>query len=133
MLQREQYLVQRTLSLDLNSSPIHQGFIFHYSSTQKTRMNSKIACSCIVVLLVFLAITEGMSLTGLGVDPRCRCIETESRRIGRLIASVELFPPSPHCKDTEVIATLKGTGQEICLDPSASWVKKVIEKILSQK
>ncbi|XP_031416010.1 permeability factor 2-like [Clupea harengus] len=90
----------------------------------------------VVVFVVFLAIitmSEGMSLRGLGVEPRCRCIEAERQRIGRLIESVELFPPTPHCEDTEIIATLKRTGQEICLDTTAPWVKKVIEKILSNR
>ncbi|TRY88974.1 hypothetical protein DNTS_013345 [Danionella cerebrum] len=87
----------------------------------------------VCLFLAFLTIGEGMSLRGLGVDPRCRCIETESRRIGKHIESVELFPPNPHCKDTEIIATLKGTGKEICLDPTAPWVKKVIEKIIANK
>ncbi|KAI7810877.1 permeability factor 2 [Triplophysa rosa] len=96
-------------------------------------MNCKIFAVSIIVFLAFQVICEGMSLGGLGVDQRCRCIETESRRIGKLIESVELFPPSSHCKDTEIIATLKGTGQEICLEPAAPWVKKVIEKIIANK
>ncbi|PWS21789.1 hypothetical protein DKP78_21760, partial [Enterococcus faecium] len=37
-----------------------------------------------------------------------------------------------HCKDTEIIATLKDSGKEICLDPNAPWVKKVIVNILSR-
>lgn len=73
-----------------------------------------------------------MSLQGAGMEPRCRCIATESRRIGKLIARVELFSPSPHCKDTEIIATLKESGKEICLDPNAHWVKRVIVNILSR-
>ncbi|XP_072528205.1 interleukin-8 [Salminus brasiliensis] len=88
---------------------------------------------CVSLLLVIVTLTEGMSLRGLGVEPRCRCSGTESRRIGKLIESVELFPPNPHCKDTEIIATLKTTGQEICLDPKAPWVTKVIEKILANR
>ncbi|XP_051557939.1 interleukin-8 [Myxocyprinus asiaticus] len=96
-------------------------------------MNSKIVYLSIILFVAYLTSSEGMNLRGLGVDPRCRCIETESRRIGKLIASVEIFPPSPHCKDTEIIATLKGTMEEICLDPTAPWVKKVIEKFLANK
>ncbi|KAF4118948.1 interleukin-8-like [Onychostoma macrolepis] len=96
-------------------------------------MHCKIFLVSVIVFLGFLTIGEGMSLKGLGVDPRCRCIETESRRIGKHIESVELFPPSSHCKDTEIIATLKGSGKEICLDPTAPWVKKVIEKIIANK
>ncbi|XP_056622007.1 C-X-C motif chemokine 2 [Triplophysa dalaica] len=93
-------------------------------------MNCKIFTVSIIVFLAFLVICEGMSL---GVDQRCRCIKTESRRIGKHIETVELFPPSSHCKDTEIIATLKRTGQELCLDPAAPWVKKVIEKIIANK
>ncbi|XP_026060737.1 interleukin-8 [Carassius auratus] len=96
-------------------------------------MNCKICLVSLIIFLGFLTIGEGMSLSGLGVDPRCRCIETESRRIGKHIESVELFPPNSHCKDTEIIATLKITGKEICLDPTAPWVKKVIEKIIANK
>ncbi|XP_009305130.1 interleukin-8 isoform X2 [Danio rerio] len=96
-------------------------------------MTSKIISVCVIVFLAFLTIIEGMSLRGLAVDPRCRCIETESRRIGKHIKSVELFPPSPHCKDLEIIATLMTTGQEICLDPSAPWVKKIIDRIIVKK
>ncbi|XP_077061038.1 permeability factor 2 [Siphateles boraxobius] len=96
-------------------------------------MNCKIFSVFVIVALAFLTIGEGMSLRGVGVDLRCHCIKTESRRIGKHIESVELFPPSPHCKDTEIIATLKGSKKEICLDPTAPWVKKVIEKILANK
>ncbi|KAI4882441.1 hypothetical protein NFI96_025335 [Prochilodus magdalenae] len=85
------------------------------------------------VLLAAFALTEGISLRGLGVEPRCRCSGTESRRIGKLIESVELFPPNPHCKETEIIAKLKNTGQEICLDTTAPWVMKVIEKIMANR
>ncbi|KAA0722482.1 Interleukin-8 [Triplophysa tibetana] len=68
----------------------------------------------------------------LGVDQRCRCIKTENRRIGKLIESVKIFPPSSHCKDTEIIATLKTSGKVHCLDPAAPWVKKVIEKMIAK-
>uniref|UniRef100_A0A8C6UMW2 Chemokine interleukin-8-like domain-containing protein n=1 Tax=Neogobius melanostomus TaxID=47308 RepID=A0A8C6UMW2_9GOBI len=86
--------------------------------------------ACVMVLIVFLATSEGMSL---GVELHCRCILTESKHIGRHIAKVELIPANSHCEETEIIATLKNTGQEVCLDPEAPWVKKVIQKILSSK
>ncbi|XP_065110524.1 permeability factor 2-like [Paramisgurnus dabryanus] len=91
-------------------------------------MNCKFFVVTIIVFVAILAVGEG-----LGVDQRCRCIETEKRRMGKLIEKVEIFPPNSHCKDTEVIATLKETNQEICLDPAAPWVMKVIEKILAIK
>lgn len=149
---------------------------------------------CLSCLTGRLLTSTGMSLQGAGVEPRCRCIGTESRRIGKLISRVELFSPSSHCKDTEIMwvtcaspymtpavccftvnsswpildvgfirsfclaisvesgheisvsrgndfftsliypdsATLKDSGKEICLDPNAPWVKKVIVNILSR-
>ncbi|XP_017316606.1 C-X-C motif chemokine 2 [Ictalurus punctatus] len=80
----------------------------------------------VFVLLAFITLTAGMS-----VEPRCRCSGLESRRVGKLIEHVELFPPNPHCTHTEIIATLKGSSQQICLDTKAPWVVKVIAKIMA--
>ncbi|XP_060771890.1 C-X-C motif chemokine 2-like [Neoarius graeffei] len=89
-------------------------------------MNCKMVS--VFMLLVFITLTVGVS-----VEPRCRCSGVESRRIGKLIEHVELFPPNPHCTHTEIIATLKGSRQQICLDTKAQWVKKVIEKIMANR
>ncbi|KAM4750301.1 interleukin-8 [Anableps anableps] len=86
-----------------------------------------------VMILTFLAISEGMSLRSLGMELHCRCIQTESRSIGPHIEKVELFPANSHCEKTEIIATLKTNGQEVCLDPEALWVKKVIQRIMSNR
>nr|ADK35756.1 interleukin-8 [Pagrus major]AHC69388.1 interleukin-8 [Pagrus major] len=94
-------------------------------------MSSRVFVISIVGLLAFLAISEAMSLRSLGVELHCRCIQTESKPIGRHIEKVELIPANSHCEETEIIATLKRTGQEVCLDPEAPWVKKVIQKIMS--
>uniref|UniRef100_H2SW91 Chemokine (C-X-C motif) ligand 8a n=2 Tax=Takifugu rubripes TaxID=31033 RepID=H2SW91_TAKRU len=103
-------------------------FIVHSSV-----MCSRVFLTSLVVLLAFLAISNGMSLRSLGVEQHCRCIQTESRPIGRHIGKVELIPPNSHCEETEIIATLKMSGQEVCLDPKAPWVKKVINKIMSSR
>ncbi|KAJ0050932.1 hypothetical protein NL108_009927 [Boleophthalmus pectinirostris] len=68
----------------------------------------------------------------LGVELHCRCIQTESKPILRHIEKVELFPANSHCEEAEVIATLKRTGHEVCLDPEAPWVKKLIQRILTR-
>ncbi|XP_041641331.1 interleukin-8-like isoform X2 [Cheilinus undulatus] len=96
-------------------------------------MSSRVIFTSFVVLLAFLTISEGMSLRSLGVELHCRCIQTESRLIARHIEKVELIPANSHCEETEIIATLKKTGQEVCLDPEAPWVKKVIQKIMSNR
>ncbi|XP_042341108.1 C-X-C motif chemokine 10-like [Plectropomus leopardus] len=86
----------------------------------------------IVAVLVFLTIPEGISLDHAVVQ-RCRCISKEKQPIGRYIATVEVQPPSSHCKDTEIIATLKRDGTKVCLDPNAPWVKKVLERKTSEQ
>ncbi|XP_041838993.1 interleukin-8 [Melanotaenia boesemani] len=96
-------------------------------------MSRKVIVTFAVVFLAFLAISEGMSLRSLGVEQHCRCIQTESRPIGRHIEKVELIPANSHCEETEIIATLKKKDEKVCLDPNAPWVKRVIEKILSNK
>uniref|UniRef100_A0A3Q4HMR8 Growth-regulated protein homolog gamma-like n=1 Tax=Neolamprologus brichardi TaxID=32507 RepID=A0A3Q4HMR8_NEOBR len=90
-------------------------------------ISNRIIVSSIVVLLTLLATCEGM-----GVELHCRCIQTESKPIGRHIEKVELILPNSHCEETEIIATLKKTGEEVCLNPEAPWVKKVINKIMSR-
>uniref|UniRef100_A0A3Q1FTZ7 Interleukin-8-like n=1 Tax=Acanthochromis polyacanthus TaxID=80966 RepID=A0A3Q1FTZ7_9TELE len=80
-----------------------------------------------VALLVLLIIHEGISVGGPAGPLRCECPPTkEKRKIGRLIAEVEVRPASSHCTEIEIIATLKKDGQKICLDPDAPWVKKVL-------
>ncbi|XP_061535047.1 interleukin-8 isoform X2 [Phycodurus eques] len=96
-------------------------------------MMSKVILSALVVLLASVAISEGMALRSLGVELHCRCIQTESRPIGRHIEKVELIPANSHCVETEIIATLKKTGQEVCLDPRAPWVTRVIQRIIENK
>uniref|UniRef100_A0A8C5BQA9 Chemokine interleukin-8-like domain-containing protein n=1 Tax=Gadus morhua TaxID=8049 RepID=A0A8C5BQA9_GADMO len=73
------------------------------------------------------------NLRELGMELRCRCIQTESRRIGRHIEKVEIIPANSHCEESEIIATLKKTGQVVCLDAEAPWVKKVIERMMSRQ
>uniref|UniRef100_A0A669CCR0 Interleukin-8 n=1 Tax=Oreochromis niloticus TaxID=8128 RepID=A0A669CCR0_ORENI len=92
-------------------------------------ISNRIIVSSIVVLLALLATCEHMFFLEL----HCRCIQTESKPIGRHIEKVELILPNSHCEETEIIATLKRTGEEVCLNPEAPWVKKVINKIMSSR
>ncbi|XP_017293606.1 interleukin-8-like [Kryptolebias marmoratus] len=98
--------------------------------------SSTVIALSVVVFLAFLGISEGKSLRSprsLGVELHCRCIKTESRPIIRHIGKVELIPANSHCEEAEIIATLKKTGQEICLDPKAPWVQQVIERMMASK
>uniref|UniRef100_A0AAZ3P2X3 Chemokine interleukin-8-like domain-containing protein n=1 Tax=Oncorhynchus tshawytscha TaxID=74940 RepID=A0AAZ3P2X3_ONCTS len=73
--------------------------------------------------------TEFMSLPSL---QRCMCIEKEAGRIGRFISKIQLNAPSSSCNVVEIIATLKTSGQEVCLDGNALWVRKILEKLKVQ-
>ncbi|OCU00046.1 alveolar macrophage chemotactic factor [Xenopus laevis] len=84
----------------------------------------------LTLCLLWLTVTESMSLTRIQ-ELRCLCIKTESKPIHpKHIKNIEVIPNGPHCKNVEVIITLTN-GEEVCLEPSAPWVKKIIDKILA--
>nr|KAF6388381.1 pro-platelet basic protein [Myotis myotis] len=60
---------------------------------------------------------------------RCMCITTASGIHPRNIQNLKVFRAGPHCPNVEVIAMLKN-GKEICLDPNAPVIKKIVQKIL---
>uniref|UniRef100_A0A8C7HJM7 Chemokine interleukin-8-like domain-containing protein n=1 Tax=Oncorhynchus kisutch TaxID=8019 RepID=A0A8C7HJM7_ONCKI len=82
---------------------------------------------CFYVLLWWV---EGSSIAIL--PPRCLCIVMEARRIGRFISKIQFNAPSSRCNVVEIIATLKTSGQEVCLDVNALWVRKILEKLKVQ-
>uniref|UniRef100_A0A8C6L4E6 Chemokine interleukin-8-like domain-containing protein n=1 Tax=Nothobranchius furzeri TaxID=105023 RepID=A0A8C6L4E6_NOTFU len=82
------------------------------------------------LLLLLLLLFQIPYMLILGVEPHCRCIETESRRIGPRIAKFELISANSHCERLEIIATLKQSGKEVCLNPEAPWVRKLIENMI---
>uniref|UniRef100_A0A452TLN5 Chemokine interleukin-8-like domain-containing protein n=1 Tax=Ursus maritimus TaxID=29073 RepID=A0A452TLN5_URSMA len=62
---------------------------------------------------------------------RERCLQTLQGIHLKNIQNVKVTPSGPHCAQTEVIATLKN-GQEVCLNPEAPMVKKIINKMLNK-
>ncbi|KAH0508864.1 C-X-C motif chemokine 2 [Microtus ochrogaster] len=72
-------------------------------------------------------------LTGAIVvtELRCQCLKTIPKIDFKSIQSLKVTPPGPQCTQTEVIATLKD-GKEVCLDPEAPLVRKIIQKILNK-
>lgn len=63
------------------------------------------------------------------VELRCMCLNTVSGIHPSNIQSLEVLRAGPHCANVEVIATLRN-GKEICLDPEAPKIKKIVQKIL---
>ncbi|NXL91596.1 IL8 protein, partial [Alectura lathami] len=95
-------------------------------------MMGKAVAAVMALLLISVVGTQGMALARSGTELRCQCINTHSKFIHPMfIQNVNLTPSGPHCKNVEVIATLKD-GREVCLEPSAPWVKRIIETILDK-
>ncbi|XP_049646174.1 growth-regulated protein homolog gamma-like [Suncus etruscus] len=84
-----------------------------------------------LLLLLLVAACPPTAGAPVASELRCQCLETVRGIHFKNIQSVTVTPPGPHCSQTEVITTLKN-GQEVCLDPEAPMVKKLIEKILKK-
>ncbi|NXU63159.1 IL8 protein, partial [Horornis vulcanius] len=84
---------------------------------------------------MYLDITEFCS-TGKALkktDERgsqCQCISTHSKFIPpKTIQDVRLSQRGLHCKNVEIIATLKD-GREVCVEPTAPWVQLTVKALL---
>ncbi|XP_058922500.1 growth-regulated protein homolog beta-like [Kogia breviceps] len=84
-------------------------------------------------LLLLLVVAAGRRAAGAPVvtELRCGCLQTLQGIHLKNIQNVKVTPPGPHCGQTEVVATLK-TGQEVCLNPEAPMVKKIINRMLNK-
>ncbi|XP_037006138.2 platelet basic protein [Artibeus jamaicensis] len=89
-----------------------------------------------LLLIALVPSTTGkISIPAMGMDKeryielRCRCVKTISSIHPSNIQSVNVIKTGPHCSRVEVIATLKN-GKEICLDPEAPRIRKIVQKIL---
>ncbi|XP_007667370.1 C-X-C motif chemokine 10 isoform X1 [Ornithorhynchus anatinus] len=82
------------------------------------------------LLMLALAPVRGSPLHGPG---RCRCLENSSKFIHpNALAKLEFLPKSSSCSNNEVIATLKKSKEEICLNPDSRNVKKLLDTILKK-
>ncbi|KAM5338854.1 C-X-C motif chemokine 6 isoform 1-T1 [Glossophaga mutica] len=63
---------------------------------------------------------------------RCQCLSITPTIHPKMITHLEMIVAGPQCPNVELIATLKN-GKEVCLDPEAPLVKKIIQKILSSR
>ncbi|MCI4377169.1 hypothetical protein PGIGA_G00200520 [Pangasianodon gigas] len=61
---------------------------------------------------------------------RCQCTDTVAREISdNRIVKLEIFQPGPHCKDIEVIATVKFRKEiKLCLNPNDKWVQNALKR-----
>ncbi|NWY72350.1 IL8 protein, partial [Erithacus rubecula] len=95
-------------------------------------MTGKAVAAVLILLLLSARGTQGEAVPRSAIELRCQCINTHSKIINpKLILNVNLTPSGPHCKNVEVIATLRN-GREVCLEPTAPWVKRIIKAILDK-
>ncbi|EDL88565.1 chemokine (C-X-C motif) ligand 7, isoform CRA_b [Rattus norvegicus] len=90
--------------------------------------NLQVLLSLLLVALVPLAVGKPDNNEPF-IELRCRCTNTLSGIPLNSISRVNVFRPGAHCDNVEVIATLKN-GKEVCLDPTAPMIKKIVKKIL---
>ncbi|NWY36960.1 IL8 protein, partial [Sylvia atricapilla] len=91
----------------------------------------------IKTLFMYLDITEFCS-TGQALEKtdergsQCQCISTHSKFIPpKTIQDVRLSRRRPHCKNVEIIATLKD-GREVCVEPTAPWIQLTVKALLAR-
>ncbi|XP_073511344.1 interleukin-8-like [Phyllobates terribilis] len=118
--------MSRTLKTELKTT-VHNKGKGRPSLTMRTSMTILFLAVC----LTYLVLSEGMSIRRARAL-RCRCLDknTVSTPIPqRQILDFKIISKGAHCKNLEVIATVKTskeTSQEVCLDPTAEWVKRRI-------
>lgn len=82
-------------------TPVVHSFIFLSSYGELGDQYEQPLLQFVTVFYSYLQ--TGVSLRSLGVELHCRCIQTESRPIGRHIEKVELIPANSHCEETEIM------------------------------
>ncbi|CAM4558051.1 C-X-C motif chemokine 10 [Caretta caretta] len=84
---------------------------------------------CSVLLLA--AEIQGQLTYGHG---HCTCKEKGSDFIQRkALGKIEVIPKSSSCDHVEIIATMKPTGEQRCLNPNSKWVQKIITTLTKKK
>ncbi|XP_012515310.1 PREDICTED: alveolar macrophage chemotactic factor-like [Propithecus coquereli] len=89
----------------------------------------------LLALLLLLAPPRPVASAGPAAavvrELRCICLTTTPRGVHpRNIVNLQVMAAGPQCSKVEVVASLKD-GNEVCLDPEAPLIKKIIKKYLN--
>uniref|UniRef100_A0A2K5ELP1 C-X-C motif chemokine n=2 Tax=Aotus nancymaae TaxID=37293 RepID=A0A2K5ELP1_AOTNA len=104
-------------------------------SSRAARLPGPSRSLCAPLTLLLLLLTAPGPLASAGPvsvvlkELRCTCLHVMPRVNAKMISNLQVFPAGPQCSKVEVIASLKD-GTQVCLDPEAPFLKKVIQKIL---
>ncbi|XP_064164664.1 C-X-C motif chemokine 11-6-like [Anguilla rostrata] len=83
--------------------------------------------SAVFILLACLLFVDvkDMSQSPKG---RCYCMDAGVKFIlPRLIEKIEVYYPSSSCENMELVATLKASGEQKCLNPKSRFAKNFIK------
>ncbi|NXB40062.1 IL8 protein, partial [Eulacestoma nigropectus] len=96
-------------------------------------MDGKSVAVTLVLYLVSMAGSEGKALEKIdGRGSQCQCISTHFKFIPpKTIQDVRLSQRGPHCKNVEIIATLKD-GREVCVEPTVPWIRLTVKALLAR-
>ncbi|NP_001314914.1 interleukin-8b.1 precursor [Danio rerio] len=88
----------------------------------------KLSVSAFMLLICTTALLCANEGEALPPPQRCQCIKTHSKPPipKRQVLGLKVTPAGSHCRNEEIIATLK-KGQ-ICLNPTETWVISLKEK-----
>ncbi|XP_055062184.1 C-X-C motif chemokine 10 [Misgurnus anguillicaudatus] len=78
----------------------------------------------LLICMTILSTTEGRPL-------RCSCPGTYSGRpiLSKAIDDLKTISAGPHCKNVEIIVTMKHSQKKTCLNPNKDWVKSLKEEM----
>ncbi|XP_029424408.1 alveolar macrophage chemotactic factor-like isoform X2 [Nannospalax galili] len=92
--------------------------------------------SSLLVLLAFLLLLTPQTLdadsdVSVVRELRCICMTITPKVSPTMITNLEVIARGQQCPNVQVIASLKN-GKEVCLDPDAPLIKKIIKKMLDR-
>ncbi|KAB0354207.1 C-X-C motif chemokine 6 [Muntiacus reevesi] len=102
-------------------------------SSRAARLPGPSGCLC--ALLALLLLTPPGPLASAGPvaavvrELRCLCLTTTPGIHPKMVSDLQVMAAGPQCSKVEVVATLKN-GREVCLDPEAPLIKKIVQKLL---
>ncbi|XP_010592444.1 interleukin-8 [Loxodonta africana] len=100
-------------------------------------MSSKLVFVLLAALVLSAALCKAAVLPMVASELRCQCIKTHSTPFHpKYIKELRVIESGPHCPNSEIIVkivTKEGEeGKEVCLDPTAKWVQKVVQVFLKR-
>ncbi|KAJ8398111.1 hypothetical protein AAFF_G00431880 [Aldrovandia affinis] len=85
-----------------------------------------LAVCCFVAIYAF-------PMDGFDTGVKCRCLKTSATFIHpRLFKRLEMIPLGAHCRQAEIIITMKD-NKTVCVTPEAPWINKVIKTLMGKK